>query len=110
MVNKPLYTICLPLTYTYRRLWANYGTQVPRESTRCLIGSPAGLLRAGSKIHVLHMLQLYHREISCCNNEVGWGHEEEKQTSLFLSEKHSLYPYFTLHVFYLLSKISVITV
>lgn len=72
-----------PLTCMYRRLWANFGTQVPRESTRCLIGSPAGLLRAGSKIHVLHMLQLHHREISCCNNEVGWKHKGEKQTGLF---------------------------
>lgn len=77
----------------HRKLWANYGAQVPRESTRCLIGPPAGLLRAGSKIHALHMLQLYHREISCCNNEVGWKHEDEKQTSLFPLEKHSLCPY-----------------
>lgn len=67
----------------HRELWANYGEQVPRESTRCLIGPPAGLLRAGSKIHALHMLQLYHREISCCNNEVGWKHEDEKQTGRF---------------------------
>lgn len=84
-----------PLTHTYIGLWANYGTQVPRESTRCLIGSPAGLLRVGSKIHALHMLQLYHREISCSNNEDGWKHEEEKQATLFPLEKHSLCPFFT---------------
>lgn len=84
-----------PLTHTYGALWANYGTQVSRESTRCLIGSPARLLRVGSKIHALHMLQLYQREISCCNNEVGLKHEEEKQATLFPLEKHGLCPYFT---------------
>lgn len=66
----------------HRKLWANCGTQVPQESTRCLMGPPAGLLRAGSKIHALHMLQLHRREISCCNNDVGWKHKDEKQKAL----------------------------
>lgn len=84
-----------PFTCMYRRWWANYRTQVSRESTRRLIGSPAGLLGVGSKIHALHMQQLYHREISCCNNEVGWKDEEERQTTLFLFGKTHHTPYFT---------------
>lgn len=46
---------------------------------------------ARCKIHALHMLQLYHREISCRNKGVGWKHE--KQTSLVPLGKHELWPY-----------------
>lgn len=59
---------------------------------------------------VKFMLQLYHREISCCNNEVGWKHEEEKQTSLFPLEKHQPLSILTYFYFFKQNKKSVVTV